>query len=229
MIPSRFFGTTTYPQKERRKKNRSLRSKVLFRSVQGDGGSEATCNTLCVDIGYRETMYERRRSEGMYEEHSDEEELEKAQMKERNSLPTVIKSNESLKLKRWYSDYVKKDNSPQTETSSSEEPRSPKDILKSKTASLKRWFSLTGHEQPYSIKMSYVRDALGNSDDMVQAMDVDENEIASQIQFILRPTKKAPTKVSLGMLTFLLYFRNSVFFTLSAILTILNICSILYS
>ena len=48
--------------------------------------------------------------------------------------------------------------------------------------------------------MSYVRDALGNSDDMVQAMDLDENEVASQIQFILRPTKKAPTKVSLGML-----------------------------
>ena len=196
MMPSRFFGTATYPPKEWRKKKRSLRSKLLFRSLQEDDMTEPADNTLRVDAGYREAMHERRRSEGMCEEHTDEE-LKKAQLKERSSLPTVIWSNESLQLKRWYSDYMQKNQSPQMET---EGPRSPKDIIKSKTDTLKRWFSLTGHEQPYSIKMSYVRDALGNSDDMVQAMDVDENEVASQIQFILRPTKKAPTKVSLGML-----------------------------
>lgn len=199
MIPSRFFGTATYPPKEWRKKNRSLRSKLLFRSVQEDDTTEVADNSLRVDAGYREAMHERRRSAGMYEEHTDEE-LEKAQLKERSSLPTVIRSSESLQLKRWYSDYMQKNRSPGTESSASEEPRSPKDIIKSKADTLKRWFSLTGHEQPYSIKMSYVRDALGNSDDMVQAMDLDENEVASQIQFILRPTKKAPTKVSLGML-----------------------------
>ena len=199
MMPSRFFGTATYPPKEWRKKNRSLHSKLLFRSVQEDDTTEMADNSLQVDAGYREAMHERRRSEGMYEEHTDEE-LEKAQLKERSSLPTVIRSSESLQLKRWYSDYMQKNRSPRTESSASEEPRSPKDIIKSKADTLKRWFSLTGHEQPYSIKMSYVRDALGNSDDMVQAMDLDENEVASQIQFILRPTKKAPTKVSLGML-----------------------------
>ena len=199
MMPSRFFGTATYPQKEWRKKNRSLRSKLLFRSVQEDDTTEVADNSLRVDAGYREAMHERRRSAGMYEEHTDEE-LEKAQLKERSSLPTVVRSSESLQLKRWYSDYMQKNRSPGTESSASEEPRSPKDIIKSKADTLKRWFSLAGHEQPYSIKMSYVRDALGNSDDMVQAMDLDENEVVSQIQFILRPTKKAPTKVSLGML-----------------------------
>ena len=199
MMPSRFFGTATYPPKEWRKKNRSLRSKLLFRSVQEDDTTEVADNCLQLDAGYWEAMHERRRSEGMYEKHTDEE-LEKAQLKERSSLPTVIRSSESLQLKRWYSDYMQKNRPPGTECSASEEPRSPKDIIKSKADTLKRWFSLTGHEQPYSIKMSYVRDALGNSDDMVQAMDLDENEVASQIQFILRPTKKAPTKVSLGML-----------------------------
>ena len=195
MIPARFFGTVTYPPKEWRKKSRSLRSKLLFRSLPDeDDITEAADNTLRVSAGYNEAMHGRRCSEGMYKEHADEE-IEKAQLKERSSLPTVIKSNESLELKRWYSDYMQKNQS-----SAPEEPCSPKDIVKSKTDTLKRWFSLTGHEQPYSIKMSYVRDALGNSDDMMQAMDVDENEVASQIQFILRPTKKAPTKVSLGML-----------------------------
>ena len=195
MIPSRFFGTATYPPKEWRKKKRSLRSKLLFRSLpDADDLTEPADNTLRASTGYREAMHARRCSEGMCGEHADEE-IEKVQLKERSSLPTVIRSNESLQLKRWYSDYMQKNQS-----SASEEPCSPKDIIKTKTDTLKRWFSLAGHEQPYSIKMSYVRDALGNSDDMVQAMDVDENEVASQIQFILRPTKKAPTKVSLGML-----------------------------
>ena len=168
---------------------------LLFRSLQ-EGDSPDESNTLGVEgTANRDAKLERRHSEGVY---AEDEEVEKVQLKERNSLLTVIKSEEALQLKRWYSDNIRRDKDSNTNTPP-KESSSPRDIIKNKAATLKRWFSLSGHEQPYSIKMSFVRDALGNTDDMVTAMDIDENEAASQLQFILRPTKKAPTKVSLGM------------------------------
>ena len=50
------------------------------------------------------------------------------------------------------------------------------------------WFSLSGHEQPYSIKMSHVRDATRGPDD--GPIDVDANDNSIQCQFVLRPAKK---------------------------------------
>ena len=65
------------------------------------------------------------------------------------------------------------------------------------------FISQTGHEHPYAIKMSHVRDASkATGDDFILPIDVDpsaENvDPQYQCQFFLRNTTKAHNKLSLG-------------------------------
>ncbi len=72
-------------------------------------------------------------------------------------------------------------------------------INEDKHVELRRWHTLSGHEHPYSIKMSHLRDVkMTSQDDAVLPLDIDTNHKALQCQFILRQTKKAPTKISHG-------------------------------
>ncbi|CAH1800088.1 unnamed protein product [Owenia fusiformis] len=58
-------------------------------------------------------------------------------------------------------------------------------------------YPLIGHEHPYSIKMSHVRDGNKN-EEVTSSTDLDSSDkMAPQCQFILRKAKKAPMKLSL--------------------------------
>ena len=79
------------------------------------------------------------------------------------------------------------------------------------------WFSLSGHEQPYSIKMSHVRDATRGPDD--GPIDVDANDNSIQCQFVLRPAKK-DHKGPLG--EYLHYLLISFFFSHSSLVSLID-------
>ena len=73
---------------------------------------------------------------------------------------------------------------------------------RSKASVLNRTVPLTGHEHPYSIWMSHLRDERKNGsmdrDEVVLPMEMDMNDNSVQCQFILRETKKVHKKISIG-------------------------------
>ncbi len=197
----RFYGTATFPPKEQPRKAPSLRTR-MFRSLHEDSLDEdAISPSHATDSSTLNIKPppDRRHSEGLFEE--DEETCrQQALSRQRSSLPVALQSEDASRLQRWFSDNLRDGAESTSEVSLRDAEASPGARVRS---TLKRWFSLTGHEHPYSIKMSFLRDALGSADDVAGALELEEPEAAAaaQLQFILRPTKKAPTKLSLGTCT----------------------------
>ena len=61
---------------------------------------------------------------------------------------------------------------------------------------LERSETFAGHEHPFSIKMSHIRD--WRSDEGGFPMELDQSEGNNQCHFILKDSKKAPEKFSIG-------------------------------